>query len=283
VKYLKKAGKTGLDALGKADTYGKMAALPIALLKNLIDGDGITGKDIGTTIKGMGNSIIGLGDEYWKFSNKWPLSTDDIKELAGLSAYKTITAASTEAGWLERLQAAGSSAWSTFKAEISPEVVDWKTGVKDEVKSGTKKAGWVLALIANGFSNYDEYNEKLGTEEEISRGRVFAEMVTETAIDIGKGAAIAAGTAAAFAAIGVSAPAVVVGGVGVAVSAVADVVCERLTGKGVTELASDAILDAASAVGEAVTGAVDNVKSVVAGWFGKLMGGEQTVAQGAVP
>jgi hypothetical protein len=268
IKYLKKIGKSGLDALGKAGTYGKEAALPIAILKNIIDGDGITGKDIGSTIKGMGNSIIGMCDAYAKEAGELPLSTSDIKELAGLTAYKTISTASTKAGWLAKLENAGTSAWSTFKTEISPIVKTTSadgTKVVDSVKTGTKVAGWALSLIANGFSNYDEYNKG-----EISKGRAVAETVVETAIDIGKGAAIAAGVAAGCAAIGVAAPAVVVGGIGVGVSLVADIVCENLTGKSVTEATSDLIIDTAAKAGKAISGAAKSTKNAVSGWFSKL-------------
>ena len=277
VKYLKKMGKAGLDALGKFNSYGKEVGLPIALLKNIIDGDGITGKDIGSTLKGMGNSIIGMCETYSKEADEWPLSTANVRELAGLTPYKTISMASTKAGWLARLENAGTSAWETFKKEILPNVkmtTENGTEVVDTVKKGTKVAGWVLSLVANGFSNYDEYN-KGG----MSSGRAWAETVTETLVDIGKGAAIAAGVAAGCAAIGVAAPAVVVGGIGVAVSFVADVVCEKLTGKNVTEFVSDTVLDAAASAGKAITGAAKNVGKAVSGWFKKLTSGGDKSAQ----
>lgn len=274
IKYLKKIGKSGLDALGKSGTYGKMGALPIALLKNIIDGDGITGKDIGSTIKGMGNSIIGMCDEYSKTAGKWPISTADIKELAGLSTYKTISTASTKAGWLAKVENFGVTLKDTLKSEISPiskTTLADGTKVVDKVKTGTKVAGWALSLVANGFSNYDEYSKG-----DITKGRAFAETISETLIDIGKGAAITAGVAATCAAIGVAAPAVVVGGIGVGVSLVADIVCENLTGKSVTEATSDFVLDNASKVGKAVTGAASNAKKAISGWFDKVISSSST-------
>lgn len=269
IKYLKKIGKGALDVLGKFGTYGKMGALPIALLKNIIDNDGITGKDIGSTIKGMGNSIIGLCDEYDKTAGKWPLTTEDIKNLAGIVPYKTITAASEGAGWVERLGCAGKTYLDTLKSEASPivtkELADG-TLVKDGVKTGTKVAGWALSLIANGFSNYDEYSKG-----DISAERACAETVTETLVDIGKQAVIAAGVAAGCAAIGVAAPAVVVGGIGVGVTVVADIVCEQITGKSVTETTSDFILDTASAVGEKISGATKASGQVISDWYDKAI------------
>ncbi len=271
IKYIKKTGKAGLDVLGKAGAYGKEAALPIALLKNIIDGDGITGKDIGSTIKGMGNSIIGMCDAMKTEAGKWPLSTADIKELAGWTDYPTISTASTKAGWLARLENAGTSAGATLKKELFPKVKkvadDGKLTV-DSVKVGIKVAGWALSLVANGFSNYDEY-KKGG----IAKERAAAETVTETLVDIGKNAAILAGVAAGCAAIGVAAPVAVVTGIGVGVSFIADIACENLTGKSVTEATSDFILDTASEVGEAVTGAAQSATSAVSGWFDKVLSG----------
>lgn len=275
IYYLKKISKGTLDILGKAGTYGKMGALPIEILKNIVDGNGITGKDIGSIIKGMGNSIIGICDREAKNFGNGPLSTENIKELAGLSKYKTISTASAKAGWIGKLENAGTSAWDTFRTEISPivkETTGGGTKVVDKVKTGTKVAGWALSFIANGFSNYDEW--KTGG---ISGERAVAETVTETFIDIGKGAAIAAGVAAGCAAIGVSAPAIVVGGIGVGVSLVADIVCEKITGKGVTEAASDFILDGAAKVGKAISGATSSAKKAVSGWFNKVVSPSNTL------
>lgn len=262
LKYLKKIGKGGLDAIGKAGAIGGMLGAPIALLKILIDNDGFTGKDIGAVIKGAGGSVLG-----------WMKSKDakGIKELLGLEKYKTISTGSSKAGWLARLDNAKVTGVDTLKEELLPITKVEETG-KYAVK-GTKVAGWALSLVANGFSNYEEYNKKLGTGEEISQSRAVAETVTETLIDIGKGAAIAAGVAAGCAAIGVAAPAVVVGGIGVGVSVVADIVCENLTGSSVTEFVSDKILDGATAVGKKVTGAVSSAGKAVSGWFKKMTGG----------
>jgi len=267
-KYLKKIAKAGLDVVGKAGEYGKACSLPIEIVKNIIDGDGITGKDIGSVIKGMGNSIIGMGSVYDKNPGGTPLSTDDIKSLAGLATYKTISLASQKAGWIGRLENSGTSAWSTLKKEISPiakSQLSDGTEVVDTVKTGTKVAGWALSLIANGFSNYDEYSKG-----EISSGRAVAETVTETVIDIGKKAAIAAGVAAGCAAIGFAAPAVVVSGIGIGVSLVADIVCENLTGKSINEFASDKILDFASDVGKEISGAVGKAGKAISGWMNKV-------------
>ena len=239
LKYLKKFGKAALDALGKAGTYGKMGSLPIAILKMIIDGDGITAKDIGAGLKGMGNSIIGLCENDIAKS---------IKELAGLEKYKGIRLDNAKASWAESL-----------RYELSPVTKLETGGIKIK---GSKIAGWTLALVGNGFANYEEYG---GFTK-----RAAAETVTETLVDIGKMAALTAGIAAGFAAIGVSAPAVVVGGTAVAASAVADIVCEKITGKPVTEYVSDGILDLASQLGRSISGAADTAKRTVSGWLARI-------------
>ncbi len=267
IKYLKKVGKSGLSVLEKAGTYGKMCGLPIALLNNLIDHDGISGKDIGTTIKGMGNTIIGMCDEYSKTEGKWPISTDDIKELAGLSKYKTISLESARAGWLGNLERAGNTAWKTLKTEISPKVNDIATDgteTLNKVKTSTKVAGWALSLIANGFSNYDEYNKK-----EISMERACVETVTETLVDIGKGALLSAGVAAGCAAIGIEAPVVVVGGIVVGASLVVDIACEHFSGKKATELVSDSIIDLAVEAKNIVGNVAQQTTNAISSWFNK--------------
>lgn len=96
----------------------------------------------------------------------------------------------------------------------------------------------VLSGIINAFDNYEEY--KRG---EISADRAVVETISETAVDWGKDLLIGAGVTAAFAAMGVAAPAVAVGAATVAISVAADWVCEKICGKKVTELVSDAIVD----------------------------------------
>ncbi len=107
------------------------------------------------------------------------------------------------------------------------------------VKGTTKQIGGIaLSGVVNAFGNYEEYRRG-----EISADRAVVETVMETAVDWGKGLLIGAGVAAGFAAAGVAAPAVVVGAAAVGISMAADWICEKVTGKNVTELVSDAIVD----------------------------------------
>lgn len=247
--WLKTVGKTLLDILGKAGDAGKSSALLAALLKVAIDGDGISAKDVGTLIKGMGNSAIGL----------IIAETSDLKKYFGLNDFKTISLNSAKAGWAGKIANAGTTFGDTLKDQLSPFSVN-ETGAK--ALNGAKVAGWAFSFIANGFSNYEEFNG--------FSGRMVAETVSETLIDIGKMAALTAAAAGGAALIGVSAPAVVVGGVAVAVSAVADAVCKSFTGKGVTEAVSDIVLDNAPKVASAAVNAVSTIGNAVSGWIGKI-------------
>lgn len=249
-----------LGVVEKAGDMGGTAAVINSIIKILMDHDGFTYKDAGAVIKSLGKTIMSaskLAGEPW-----------DWAKALGLNGYKAVSLSQT-AGWMGRLQ----SAKDTFEGALNYEVTGDTAG--NAIK-GTKIAGWALALVANGFSNYEEFSKG-----EITGERAVAETVLETGIDIGKGALLAAGAAAGAAALGIAAPAVVVGGVAVAASAVLDFACKQLTGKAVTELVSDTILDVgeavingakevASGIGNAVkdtfTGAVRSIGSILPKW-----------------
>lgn len=122
----------------------------------------------------------------------------------------------------------------------------WNKGIKGTLRefktlSGAAKqvGGIALSGVTNGFSNYEEFKDSGG----LKNGRLWAETVTETAVDWGKDLLIGAGVTAAFAAAGVAAPVVAVGAATVAVSVAADWVCKAVTGKDLTEAVSDGIID----------------------------------------
>ncbi len=127
-------------------------------------------------------------------------------------------------------------------------------------------------VVANGFSNYEEYTKANGA---MSKGRAVAETISETLIDMGKGAALTAGVAA---------PVVVVAGGAVVLSLGIDYVGKAITGDksfSLTEKLSDAILDTGTAalkgagkwlsdIGKQVSGAASKSKGVVCGWKSKV-------------
>ena len=132
---------------------------------------------------------------------------------------------------------------------------------------GTTVAAWAgvaLTGISNAFSNIEEQKASNGT---MSNGRVVAETISETVIDT---VVTYAGTAVVGAAITaatgvVAAPVVVAIATGVAIAGI-NAGVKALTGKSATEWVSDAILDTAVAVGNAVA----NGARAVASWFSKL-------------
>ena len=253
--------KTILDVIGKAgDVGGQLVGLN-SILKVIIDNDGFTYKDVGTIFKGTGQWIINA-DKLLK-KESWELS-----DLFNTATYETINI-SPQAGWLQRLKSAPKAAKDTFAKELIGDSEGKKI-------SGSKVAGWAVALVANGFSNYEEYSKG-----EISGERAVAETVVETGIDILKGAAISSALVAGSVAIGLAAPAVVVSGVAMAASTLLDIACKQFTGKKVTEFVSDAILDggemlvngavkAVSNIGNAVkdtfTGAVKSIGNIMPKW-----------------
>ena len=260
----KESLKTVLDIIGEAGNTGTELSLLTAIAKVLIDHDGLTPEDVGNVLKGMGNSIIGL------IQDDNSIDPEDLKKALGLGAFETIKT-DASASWFQNM---GITWKETFKDQLS--VTKDAAGTGAKVANGVKIAGWTLSLLANGFSNYEEYSKG-----EISGGRAVAETVVETGVDIVKGAAITAGVAAGIAALGISAPAVVVAGTAVAVSAILDYGSKQIFGKGVTELVSDAIVDggemlvngvkqAASSIGNAVkdtfTGAVKSIGNIMPKW-----------------
>lgn len=149
-------------------------------------------------------------------------------------------------------------------------IFDSFTGKKGVVSSVASWAGLALSGIANTFSNIEEQKESNGT---MSTGRVVAETVSETVIDTAIAAAGSAVVGAAIATVtgAVAAPAVVAIATGGALALInagvkALTATDTSPGKTATEWVSDAILDSATAIGDAVA---DGAKAV-ANWFGKL-------------
>lgn len=137
------------------------------------------------------------------------------------------------------------------------------TGAKGFKTTVAAWGGVALTAINNYRSNLDEQKESNGS---MSTGRVVAETVTETVVDT---AVAYAGTAIVGAAITavtgvVAAPVVVALATGVALAGI-NAVSKAIFKKSATEVVSDAILDGAEAVGNAVKAGA----KVVANWFKK--------------
>lgn len=146
-----------------------------------------------------------------------------------------------------------------------------KAGIKE-----ISKVGWfgvALSGVVNFLDNKEEYKNG-----EISKERAVAETITETALDVTTDIVISAGAAAAVGATAVAfgatvaTPTVVVAAVTVGAKMTLDGIALWATGgeKKFTEAASDAILDAGTAIckgvaeggkkiGSAISGAIDSI------------------------
>ena len=250
INLLKEAGKTAgkvlLDVRGQAGICGKIASLYTACEKVLIDGEGITAESVVSLLKGLTDSCEGVFDfleGYLENNGKQSLT-----KLVGLENYKRTSLKEVKAEWLGMIQ------------ETDKDIKAVKVA-----KNGAKCAGWLLTIAGNVVDNYEEYG---GFTE-----RAAAETATETLIDIAKDAVIAAAVSAALATALGSAPAVAVGAGVVVVSAVADIIFEKITGKGVTEYMSDKLLDSdlGTKLGKSISGAADTAKRTVSGWWTRMV------------
>lgn len=131
-------------------------------------------------------------------------------------------------------------------------------GNPKSAKGAAKWAGTIFSGIVNAFTNYQEY-----ADGEISAGRAVMETIGETAADIVIGAAVGAAVAAV---IGTAAPAVVAGGISVAVVWASDCLVKWATNgekDGLSELISDTVLDVGEYVGERISNAAQNIANAV--------------------
>lgn len=188
------------------------------------------------------------------------ISSRDIKDLFGAAKCQTIHITRAAAGWMSRLKDAGKTFVDTLKQELSPTV----TGTMGKLKTGLKRAGWVLSLVSNVIDNYGEWKNHTGNINTFDR--FLRESCTETVVDIVKGAGLMACVAAGAAAVGISAPAVAVAGVATVASWSLDKLCETVNnGKNVTETVSDVLIDVDDAVGTTAKKA----KKAISNWFNK--------------
>jgi hypothetical protein len=201
-------------------------------------------------IKSVWNSSFSIGKAVVK-SQKDP-SVTWTKALAGLKkndadipAWKALTSTYTDP-FLNSISKSNLTVAQRAQA-------GWSKGIKGTLRKFNTTKGRVqqgvaigLSAVVNGISNYSEYKNG-----EITAERAVAETVSETTVDWGKNLLLTAAVTAGFAAVGVTAPALVVGATAAGISVAADWVCEKVTQKSVTELVSDTILDTAESVEKA--------------------------------
>lgn len=219
-------------------------------------GKAITGdRESGATWAKSASDIWKAGWKIGDIVKKCSDNNTDVKwweAIVGINKNTFLTSISkSNLGWQER-------ALNGWNKGIKGTLREFKT-----TKGFVKQVGGItLSAIANGFSNYEEYQTGAITVQ-----RAVAETITETAVDWGKDLLIGAAVTAGFAAAGFAAPVFVVGLATVAVSTFADWACEKVTGKKLTEALSDAILDRAeSVVNQIETGAKKVKEGVSALW-----------------
>lgn len=153
---------------------------------------------------------------------------------------------------------------SPFHAQFQ-NVIDNFKGANGAGKAVAAWGAVAVNGVMNWFGNKEEQANSNGT---MSDGRVWAETITETAVDtaLTYGAGIVVGAAVTTVLGTAAAPGVLVVAVsGLAVAGV-NAGVKALTGKTTTEWVSDTILDTGEAIGNAAKNAVKSVGS----WFKKL-------------
>lgn len=210
----------------------------------------------------IGNGVSAIGT---LISGDWQdpkVITNSGKYLLSMIGGAAAEAAKgTKAKWAEALLGLNTTASknTNFFSELTKELgLNTPTTASEGIKLGTKWGGFVLTGISNFFENQQEFAGQEG-----STGRMLAETVIETGVDIGTTAVVSAGvTAAAGALISAglisAAPVVVTGAITVGVVWGVNALCKHFTGKDLAENVSDRICDT---VTEKAQDFVGNVKS----------------------
>ena len=189
------------------------------------------------------------------------------KKVVGLSKVgKVSTAKNVTTRFINNLK----NKTSPYTAKLR-EVKDTFTGKKGVVKAVAKWGEVAVSGILNYFSNVEEQKQSGG---KMSTGRVVAETITETVVDVvlTNTANVVVG-AAVSALLPVSAPGIVVVAATGLVLAGVNAGVKALTGKSTTEFISDTILDTGVAVGKAIGKAAGKVTKGIkaaAKWAKKL-------------
>lgn len=226
----------------------------------------------------MGAALAGIAKSGWDaFDNLYDLYDDlkkpvvsassavidaaDIKKAVGPAAQ---TASGTvDAAWKDKLFGFQAFEKQSFKEALG---IDALKGAEGGAKAALAWGGIALDGVVNFFKNKEEHGG--------ITGRAVAETISETAIDIAKGAAITAAVGAAATALGVvAAPAVVIGAIGVGVTIGLDFASEKIFGKDLTELVSDFVLDTGVKIGEAAKETFNSAANCFTNAIGNIAAG----------
>lgn len=253
----------GVTAQWAQKQFGEVESGLKSVKENIVEGigkvkkvaeDGVDANWIKTQAKTVKEGVKKTVQEGWKKTkNAWDDSVKAVSKTAK-----------------EAMDDGLEAAWNGAKGRAAD---GFKKGVDNQVSGVGLGLNFLVSGIVSAAGNYDEYQSKKGTDQEITVERAVKEFVMETAIDVGKGILVAGAVTAGFAAVGITAaPALAVAAVSAGVIWGADVLCEKITGKPVNELISDAILDtqekvqdlkkkATKAVGKAAKAAGEKISS----------------------
>lgn len=177
-----------------------------------------------------------------------------------ITGFKPLGRASTAKSPLTRFIKNLTNKTSPFNAQFK-NIVDNFKGANGIGKAVSSWGSVAMTGVMNWFDNKEEQKASGGT---MSDGRVWAETITETAVDtaLTYGASIVVGAAVTTAFGTVAAPGIVVVAASGAVVAGINAGVKVLTGKTTTEWVSDTILDTVEVIG--------NFGKSVGSWFNEL-------------
>ena len=211
---------------------------------------------IGTVVSGIG--LYHSSDQKTSDKIKAAKSvTDGVhKVLSGLDSKDSLWTILTGFGKKDTVNSANIA--TRWKKVVNKALGDHGIGSEaknvGKVTTAVQWASTLLSVAGTVAGNYEEYKDKGGFHNK----RMWAESVTETAVDVAVnwGAKALAGAAAA-ALIGPGAPVIVAGLFTVGIKWGADAITKKFTGKSFTEWASDSIIDgvgkAAKNAGKAIS------------------------------
>lgn len=244
-------------------------------------------------VKGLDKSAVDILYilKKWKkgSDNKVTINMSKLQQLFGLKHYRRGATRGGEASWAQEYE-------RKYKFKKDPKALKKRIAdAKDTGKLGkVKKLG---GKVLSGFQKLIEldtkYNDKISSNK--NEGRSITESLLEMLIESGSKALLTLAAGAAITAVMGTAgfPAVLASGVAIAAGGLIDIVCERITGKTLSEFLSEKIADIVpkeafeklSPYVKKIAGKVKEAKSAVAGWVDKAknFAGEKFVqAKGAI-
>lgn len=128
----------------------------------------------------------------------------------------------------------------------------------NNISAVAKWGGVALTGVSKFIGNYEEYNG------DYKNWRMYLETIGETAVSVGTGVLA---TAAVGAVLGPGAPVVLVGAIGTGVVMAANWAVKEISGKDLSELVSDTVIDAVQGGVKAIGNGIKSAGKAIASWF----------------